>query len=77
MYPFPLTLCTSPLVKLLFKIYLLVKYVLNSNLDKAKKYQYNSHNENYLELYWDASKGGLCVVINGTATAVFAPDNWA
>ena len=49
----------------------------NSNLDKAKKYQYNAHNENYLELYWDASKGGLCVVINGTATAVFAPDKWA
>ena len=65
------------LPKLLFKQRLSMKCGLNSNLDKAKKYQYNAHNENYLELYWDASKGGLCVVINGTATAVFAPDKWA
>lgn len=49
---------------------------LNSNLDIAKKYQYNQYNNSFLEIYLDSEHGGLAVKINGGPTMLFTPDKW-
>ena len=48
----------------------------NSNLDIAKKYQYNQYNNSFLEIYLDSKNGGLAVKIDGGSTMLFTPDKW-